>query len=57
MGNSVGVKAVGVCYHNGIGVGKEGHKAFVYYQKSADMRNAKNSDLHDNFLGPEGGKA
>ncbi|RIB11811.1 hypothetical protein C2G38_2202468 [Gigaspora rosea] len=35
MGNAVVIKAVGVSYHNEIGVEKEGHKAFVRYQKSA----------------------
>ncbi|KAF0541894.1 HCP-like protein [Gigaspora margarita] len=40
MGNSDGICNVGYCYHNGYGVEKDEHKAFLYYQMSAEMGNA-----------------
>ena len=49
MGNAVGNKAVGVCYYNEIGVAKEGHKAFVCYQRFAVWRNPKKFNLRDIF--------
>ena len=36
MNNNDGTCQVG-CYHNGIGVEKDERKAFIYYQKSAEM--------------------
>ncbi|RIB26852.1 hypothetical protein C2G38_2263229 [Gigaspora rosea] len=30
-------KKIGLCYENGVGVEKDEHKAFIYYQKSAEM--------------------
>ena len=32
-----GIFFIGICYQNGIGVEKDEHKAFIYYQKSAEM--------------------
>ncbi|RIB02116.1 hypothetical protein C2G38_914018 [Gigaspora rosea] len=37
MGNANGVFGVGLCYQYGFGVEKDDHKAFIYYQKSAEM--------------------
>ncbi|RIB29340.1 hypothetical protein C2G38_1166656 [Gigaspora rosea] len=40
MGDASGTYNVVDCYSNGIGVEKDKHKAFVYYQKSAEMGHA-----------------
>ncbi|KAF0537730.1 serine/threonine protein kinase [Gigaspora margarita] len=37
MGNANGTYSVGYCYDNGIGVEKDDHNAFIYYQKSAEI--------------------
>ncbi|KAF0550244.1 HCP-like protein [Gigaspora margarita] len=37
MGHAIGTYYVGCCYRDGIGVEKDECKAFVYYQKSAEM--------------------
>ncbi|RIB14331.1 hypothetical protein C2G38_1665840 [Gigaspora rosea] len=41
MGHTEGTYNVGSCYHDGIGVEKSENKAFIYYQKSADMGHAE----------------
>ena len=37
MGDAEGIHMVGYCYWDGIRVEKNEHKAFIYYQKSAEM--------------------
>ncbi|RIB20922.1 hypothetical protein C2G38_2244267, partial [Gigaspora rosea] len=40
MGHAKGIYNVGFCYENGMGIEKDENKAFIYYQKSAEMGSA-----------------
>ena len=37
MSHANGTYNVACCYHFGVGIEKDGHNAFEYYQKSAEM--------------------
>ncbi|KAF0544221.1 calmodulin-dependent protein kinase [Gigaspora margarita] len=57
MGDAAAISGLGFCYQNGIGVEKDGQKAFEYYQKSANMGNSEGTRMvgfcYQNGIGVE----